>query len=113
VTFEVHDSVAAFTENQWKRVIAVFVNGHEWQFKDWNEKIGAKMGLGKRYVELFLRVRGYYLFYQDQGGATMPEFVTKSNIKPLAIQRNKRHQDVTVFNELWSDLEVFLKKEKF
>jgi len=27
VTFEVHDSVTSFTEREWHRVAAVFVNG--------------------------------------------------------------------------------------
>ena len=44
--------------NYRERVVAVFVNGYEWQFKDWPEH--TKM------VELFLRVRGYFLHYQDQ-----------------------------------------------
>lgn len=30
VTFEVHDSVTAFTDREWKRVVAVFVNGQTW-----------------------------------------------------------------------------------
>lgn len=106
VTFEVHESVATFTDEQWRRVVAVFVSGHEWQFKDWQEKLGGP----RRYVELFLRVRGYLLHFQDQ--APM-ETTTKWNIKVLTLQRNKRHQDVTVYNTLWADLEAFLKKERF
>jgi RNA pol II accessory factor, Cdc73 family, C-terminal len=39
VLFEVHDSVTSFSDAQWKRVVAVFVNGHLWQFKDWQEKM--------------------------------------------------------------------------
>ena len=27
VTFEIHDSVTSFTERDWRRVVAVFVNG--------------------------------------------------------------------------------------
>jgi hypothetical protein len=30
VLFEVHDSVTSFTDQQWKRIVAVFVNGHTW-----------------------------------------------------------------------------------
>ena len=108
VQFEVVNSVLGFSDSQWKRVVAVFVNGQEWQFKDWLEKIGNQ----KKYVELFLRVRGYYLHFQDLAG-TLPDIVTKWNIKLLALQRNKRHQDVTVFTELWTDLEAFLKKERY
>lgn len=29
-TFEVYDNVQNFTETRWNRVVAVFVNGHEW-----------------------------------------------------------------------------------
>ena len=35
VTFDVYDSVANFTESRWQRVVAVFVNGQDWQFRDW------------------------------------------------------------------------------
>ena len=59
VQFEVVNSVLGFSDSQWKRVVAVFVNGQEWQFKDWLEKMGNQ----KKYVELFLRVRGYYLHF--------------------------------------------------
>ena len=85
-----------------ERVVAVFVNGYEWQFKDWPEHV--------KMVELFLRVRGYFLHYQDQ---MLPDIIHRWNIKVLALQRNKRHQDVSVHNECWQDLEQFLKKEKF
>jgi len=104
--FEVHDSVATFTDNQWKRIVAVFVNGQEWQFKDWQDKLGG----AKRYVELFLRVRGYFLHFTDQAPS---EQIGKWNIKLLPLHRNKRHQDVTVYNEFWTDLEAFLHREKF
>lgn len=63
-----------------------------------------------KYVELFLRVRGYYLHFQDNAA---PEQVNKWNVKVLTLQRNKRHQDRTIYNELWADFESFLKREKF
>jgi hypothetical protein len=39
VLFEVHYSVTSFSDAQWKRVVAVFVHGNLWQFKDWQEKM--------------------------------------------------------------------------
>lgn len=45
-------------------------------------------GSTSKYVELFLRVRGYYLHFQD---IAVPEQVTKWNVKVLTLQRNKRH----------------------
>ncbi|CDW82797.1 UNKNOWN [Stylonychia lemnae] len=102
VSFEIVDNVQAFDNSQWSRVVAVFTNGQDWQFKDWPTK---------KMVELFLRVRGYYIHYQDQ--TTLPELTTKYNIKILTLQRNKRHQDGIIHNEFWHDLETFLKKERF
>ena len=55
VTFDVFDSTTNFTESRWSRVVAVFVNGHDWQFRDWK---GAE---DKRL--LFARVRAYYLSF--------------------------------------------------
>jgi len=51
----VHDNVRSFSPKDWERVVAVFVSGFEFQFKDWPEH--------NKMVELFLRVRGYFLHY--------------------------------------------------
>jgi parafibromin len=68
------------------------------------------MGGTKKYVDLFMRVRGYFVHFQD---INVPDIVTKWNIKVLTLQRNKRHQDRTTYNELWTDFESFLKKERY
>jgi len=102
VTFDVFDSTANFTSSRWKRVVAVFVNGQDWQFRDW------KNGTQKR--ELFARVRAYYLYFE---GTKIPPSIETWNVLRLAIPRHKRHQDVNVLANLWNDLEQFLKREKF
>lgn len=102
VTFDVYDNVSNFTETRWQRVVAVFVNGQDWQFKDW------KNGDKKR--ELFARVRGYYIGYAAQ---KKPELVDGWNVKKLELQRHKRHHDVNVRNVFWNDFEEFLNREKF
>jgi len=78
--FEVYDNVQNFTETRWQRVVAVFVNGHEWQFKEW------KCGSQKR--ELFARVRGYYLYYN---GTKVPSTIDGWNTLKLELPRYKRH----------------------
>ena len=50
------------------------------------------------------------MHFQDQ---LLPDITQKWNIKILNLHRNKRHQDVSVQNEFWNDIEAFLKKEKF
>ena len=102
VAFDVYDSVTNFTESRWTRVVAVFVNGQDWQFKEW------KNGDAKR--ELFARVRGYYIHYAN---TQMPPSLTTWNIKRLELQRHKRHHDTNIRNNFWTDLEEFLRREKF
>lgn len=102
VTFDVYDSVTNFTESRWTRVVAVFVNGQDWQFREW------KNGDMKR--ELFARVRGYYIHFVN---TQMPSVIKGWNIKRLELQRNKRHHDINVKNNFWSDLEDFMRREKF
>lgn len=91
-----------FTETRWQRVVAVFINGHEWQFKDW------KCGNQKR--ELFARVRAYYLYYS---GTKVPPTIEQWNVFKLELPRYKRHQDINVCTQFWGDFEQFLKREKF
>lgn len=102
VTFDVYDSVTNFTESRWQRVVAVFVNGQDWQFREW------KSGQEKR--ELFARVRGYYIHYAK---TQMPTAISNWNIKRLELQRNQRHHDINIRNNMWGDLEEFLRREKF
>lgn len=102
VIFEVYDNVQNFTETRWNRVVAVFVNGHEWQFKDW------KCSTKKR--ELFARVRAFYMYFN---GTKMPQAIDQWNVLKLELPRYKRHQDVNVYNLFWNDFEQFLKREKF
>ena len=102
VQFDVYDSVTNFTNSRWSRVVAVFVNGQDWQFKEW------KNSDTKR--ELFARVRGYYIHYAN---TQIPPAINTWNIKRLELQRHKRHHDMTTRNNFWSDLEDFLRREKF
>lgn len=102
VKFEVYDSVTAFTKSHWKRVVALFAQGQEWQFKDWPSK--------ESIVDIFLKVRGYYLTFAD---VAVPPNVQKWNVKVLQVSRTLRHADQSVKKEFWDDLKEFLLKERY
>jgi len=74
VSFDVYDSVTNFTESRWQRIVAVFVNGQDWQFREW------KNGTEKR--ELFARVRGFYTHYAN---TQIPPLINSWNIKRLEL----------------------------
>lgn len=93
VTFDVYDSVTGFSDTRWKRVVAVFVNGHDWQFKDW------KSGSDKR--QLFARVRAFHICYER---SAPPQTIANWNLVKLKVGKHIRHQDLQVFSDFWRDL---------
>ena len=57
LTVRVLDSGAKLSDTEWESVIAVFVQGAEWQFKQWKWSTP---------VELFHKVLGFYLILDDR-----------------------------------------------
>lgn len=99
--FEICSNVRNFTKNEWKRVVAVFVQGDDWEFKDWpkNENV----------TSILLKVKGFYLKYKD---LPLNENVKKWNVKILEISRTKRHFDVSIQNEFWTLMDEFLSQPR-
>lgn len=97
VTFEVFDQVIGFSRMHWRRLVGVFCQGSQYQFKEWSDQGDAK--------SILTRHRGYYVKYHD---TPIEEYVRRLNVKVLEVQRNKRHFDKTAHNEFWQDMERFL-----
>lgn len=89
--------VRDFKAADWERVVAVFVHGAAWQFKGWRWDTPA---------ELFGKVRGFYLRYEDE--KTPPE-VKKWNVKELTVQRAGRHADAKAATLFWADVDEALR----
>ncbi|GAB4817648.1 hypothetical protein N2152v2_004694 [Parachlorella kessleri] len=92
-------------KEDWKRVVAVFCLGKPWQFKKWPFKGAGEGDL----VETFSRVRGYFLHYSDE---KVDPTVKGWNLRVVSVNREGRHRDVTVAQDIWSDLDAFLQAQK-
>ena len=97
LSFEICSNVRKFTKNDWKRVVAVFVQGDDWEFKDWPKSESVSTILQK--------VKGYYLKYKDN---PLNNNIKKWNVEILEISRNKRHFDLSLQNKFWNLLSDFL-----
>jgi len=95
--FEICSNVRKFNKNDWKRVVAVFVQGDDWEFKDWPRSENPSTILQK--------VKGYYMKYNDN---PTNKNIKKWNVQTLEISRNKRHFDASIQNKFWSSLSQFL-----
>ncbi|KAL0376642.1 UNVERIFIED_CONTAM: protein CDC73 [Sesamum calycinum] len=98
--YEVRDKPSALKSDDWDRVVAVFVLGKEWQFKDWPFKdhveIFNKSPIWRPLREVtvwptsdvFL---GLHAFEDDS--VESAKTVKQWNVKIISISKNKRHQD--------------------
>jgi len=90
------DSVDRFRDQEWERVVAVFTCGATWQFKGWK---------WTNPTELFSKVRGFYLQYQDD---VLKEPVKEWNVKILKVEKYKRHHDIQTVLEFWNELDRYM-----
>lgn len=102
INFEIRDNVRKFSKSDWKRVVAVFVQGNDWEFNDWPKS--------ESRITIFLKVKGYHLKYSD---SPLNDNIKQWNVKVLEINRNKRHLDGAVQNDFWNDLESFLQLPRY
>ncbi|CAL9147941.1 protein CDC73 homolog [Musa acuminata AAA Group] len=97
--YEVRDKPSAFKPEDWDRVVAVFVLGKEWQFKDWPFK---------DHVEIFNKIIGFFVRFEDDS-VESAKTVKQWNVKIISISKHKRHQDRAAALEVWDRLEEFMR----
>ena len=95
--FEICSNVRKFNKNDWKRVVAVFVQGDDWEFKDWPRS--------ENPTTILQKVKGYYMKYNNN---PTNKNIKRWNVQILEISRNKRHFDASIQNKFWSSLSEFL-----
>jgi len=100
-TFEVRDSVANFTKNQWLRTVLVITDGNEWQFKGWPfESV----------VDLFVTMRGCYI---RDPGKEFPVHVREWPCQKLTLPtETSQHRWAKLRDDIFSDLEEFLNSSR-
>lgn len=97
IRFTVVDSVERFTKPEyWDRVVAVFVTGQAWQFKNyrWSNP-----------NELFQKVAGFYVGYQDE---KVPESLGTWNVNVTKLMRNERFKDREAVEYIWNNIERWM-----
>ncbi|KAF7837314.1 protein CDC73-like protein [Senna tora] len=97
--YEVRDKPSTLKAEDWDRVVAVFVLGKEWQFKDWPFK---------DHIEIFNKIIGFYMRFEDDSLESAKN-VKQWNVKIISISKNKRHQDRAAALEVWERLEEFVR----
>ena len=100
IKLQIIDNPVRLTLEDWRRVVAVFVQGSAWQFKGWKWETP---------VELFQHVMGYSLEFDD---APADIKVATWNVRQLTVSRSRRHGDATALFQFWTSLEEFLRRKQ-
>ncbi|KAI1723905.1 parafibromin [Ditylenchus destructor] len=82
VPYRVIDNPLRLKDEEWDRVVAVFVQGPAWQFKDWK--------WGGNPVEIFSNVAAFHLKFDDQ---KIDANVARWSVHVLPLSKSKRHLD--------------------
>ncbi|BFI25005.1 parafibromin [Marchantia polymorpha subsp. ruderalis] len=102
VKYEIRDKPSVFSKKDWERVVAIFVLGKEWQFKDWPFK---------DHVEIFNQILGIFLRFEDDSVESAQK-VKQWNVRILSLSKHKRHQDRTAALAFWDSLDKSVKSRK-
>ena len=98
--FQIVDNVSRFSENDWQRVVAVFVSGQAWQFKGWK---------WSSMVDIFQNVLGIYVYLK---GSVIKPSVKEWNVKQLEIHSDMRHLDRSAARQCWKLIFSVLHKKQ-
>jgi len=79
-----------------KRVVAVFVQGPEWQFKDWK-----KYKEFQTVPDILSKVCGFHIMYEDE---MVDQKVKQWRCKVLKLSKHKRHLDGPASSLFWQIL---------
>uniref|UniRef100_A0A914EBH2 Parafibromin n=2 Tax=Acrobeloides nanus TaxID=290746 RepID=A0A914EBH2_9BILA len=99
--YRVVDNPLKLTDEEWDRVVAVFVQGPAWQFKNWK-------WCGNP-VEMFSKICAFHLKYDDQ---KLDANVESWSVNILEVSKTKRHMDKAVLPKFWKILDRFIASNK-
>lgn len=93
--FKVIDNVNKLQDQDWSRVVAVFAQGKQWQFKDW------PFGYGNP-ADIFTKVKGFHL---KMSGIPLDPNVAKWSVTVIELDPHKRHLDRARLLAFWDELD--------
>ncbi|ALC47106.1 hyx [Drosophila busckii] len=101
VSYRVIDNPIKLSQQDWQRVVAVFVMGPQWQFKGWPWDGNP--------VEIFSKICAFHLCFSE---LKLDANVERWSVTLLRLSQNKRHLDRAVLSKFWETLDKYMLKYK-
>lgn len=103
--FKIIDNVNKMLPQDWDRVVAVFAQGQQWQFKGW--PFGSTNPPNP--ADIFSKVKGFHL---KMHGHPVDPNIAKWSVTVVELDPHKRHLDRARLLTLWDELDRFIVKNK-
>ena len=101
--FKIVDNVNKMLPQDWDRVVAVFAQGQQWQFKGW--PFGSTNPPNP--TEIFSKVKGFHL---KMTGHPIDPNIAKWSVTVVELDPHKRHLDRARLLTLWDELDRYVFK---
>lgn len=88
--FEIIDNVKQIASADWPRVVAVFVNGAQWQFTGWP--------WGGVPAKVFAKVLGFHMYFEDE---QIKSSILTWKVTLMPINKLKRYRDRGIVLQFW------------
>uniref|UniRef100_A0A8R1IAY4 Tc1-like transposase DDE domain-containing protein n=1 Tax=Caenorhabditis japonica TaxID=281687 RepID=A0A8R1IAY4_CAEJA len=95
------DNAERLNNDDWDRVIAVFVMGVAWQFKGWKWNGNP--------TDIFTHIPAFYFHFDNDKPIAQ---VMQWNVNKIPVSLAKRHMDKARFSQMWETIENFVRKNK-
>ncbi|CAI2350880.1 unnamed protein product [Caenorhabditis sp. 36 PRJEB53466] len=95
------DNAEKLANEDWDRVIAVFVMGVAWQFKGWKWNGNP--------TDIFTHIPAFYFHFDNNKPVAQ---VMQWNVHKIPVSAAKRHMDKARFSQMWETIENFVRKNK-
>ena len=96
--FKVVDNINKIAQQDWDRVVAVFAQGQQWQFKGW--PFGSTNPPNP--ADIFSKVKGFHL---KMSGHPIDPNIAKWSVTVVELDPHKRHLDRARLLTLWDELD--------
>ena len=107
---KVIDTVTGLDRGMYDRIVAIFADGAEWQFKGWRwDKKPGEPDLTP--VDIFNRCPGFYVCFDDQQDH-IPDSIRRWPVRKLVIARKSRHHDGVAVEQFWSAVDEFVQTKR-
>lgn len=106
VHYRVINNVNKLEPRDWERVVCVFVQGPQWQFKGWPWLGGDSEG---DITDIFQRTCAFHV---RMSHLPLDANIKKWSVQLLELEQNARHQDGAKIRKMWASLESWIAKNK-